>query len=69
MSTFFRSKGTVIRATEFHPSAAVALVAGLNGAASLIRVDGKDNPKMQGGTTELLHQQLSFLALFRAQPI
>ena len=43
-----RLKGTVIRATEFHPSAAVALVAGLNGAASLIRVDGKDNPKMQG---------------------
>ena len=25
----------------------MALVAGLNGTASLIRVDGKDNPKMQ----------------------
>jgi U3 small nucleolar RNA-associated protein 18 len=41
------SEGAVIRAAEFHPSATVALVAGLNGTASLFRVDGKDNPKMQ----------------------
>ena len=41
------AEGTVIRATEFHPSATVALVAGLNGTASLFQVDGKMNPKMQ----------------------
>ncbi len=33
-------EGSVIRAAEFHPSAAVALVAGLNGTASLFQVKG-----------------------------
>ncbi len=32
------AEGAVIRAAEFHPSAAVALVAGLNGTASLFQV-------------------------------
>ena len=41
------NEGTVIRAAEFHPSAAVGLVAGLNGTASLFQIDGKNNPKMQ----------------------
>ena len=41
------AEGTVIRAAEFHPHAAVALVAGLNGAASLFKVDGRSNPKIQ----------------------
>ena len=41
------NEGTVIRAAEFHPQAAVALVAGLNGTASLFKVDGKNNPKIQ----------------------
>jgi len=41
------SEGTVIRAAEFHPSAAVGLVAGLNGTATLFKVDGKTNPKIQ----------------------
>ena len=42
-----RSEGAVIRATEFHPSSTVGLVAGLNGTASLFHVDGKTNPKIQ----------------------
>ncbi len=41
------AEGTVIRAAEFHPSAAVALVAGLNGTASLFQVDGRQNAKIQ----------------------
>ena len=41
------NEGNVIRAAEFHPSAAVGLVAGLNGTASLFQIDGKNNPKMQ----------------------
>lgn len=40
-------EGTVIRCAEFHPSASVGLVAGLNGTASLFQIDGKFNPKMQ----------------------
>jgi len=32
------AEGAVIRAAEFHPKAAVALVAGVNGAASLFQV-------------------------------
>jgi len=39
-------EGTVIRSAEFHPHSAVALVAGLNGTASLFKVDGKSNPKI-----------------------
>lgn len=42
-----RSEGAVIRATEFHPTSTVGLVAGLNGTASLFQVDGKTNPKIQ----------------------
>lgn len=42
-----RSEGSVIRAAEFHPAAAVALVAGTNGTASLFQVDGKANAKVQ----------------------
>lgn len=41
------NEGTVIRSAEFHPTASVGLVAGLNGAASLFQIDGKSNPKMQ----------------------
>ena len=41
------NEGTVIRSAEFHPSASVGLVAGLNGSASLFQIDGKSNPKMQ----------------------
>ena len=41
------NEGTVIRAAEFHPSASVGLVAGLNGTASLFQINGKSNPKMQ----------------------
>ena len=41
------AEGTVIRAAEFHPHAAVGLVAGLNGTATLFKVDGKTNPKIQ----------------------
>jgi len=33
-----RCEGHVIKATEFHPKAAVALVAGINGTASLFQV-------------------------------
>ena len=32
------SEGAIIRSAEFHPKAAVALVAGLNGTASLFQV-------------------------------
>ena len=32
------AEGTVIRAAEFHPHAAVGLVAGLNGTATLFKV-------------------------------
>jgi U3 small nucleolar RNA-associated protein 18 len=41
------NEGSVIRCAEFHPSAAVGLVAGNNGTASLFQIDGKFNPKMQ----------------------
>ena len=41
------AEGTVIRAAEFHPTASVGLVAGLNGTTSLFQIDGKSNPKMQ----------------------
>ncbi len=41
------NEGAVIRCAEFHPSATVSLVAGLSGTASLFRVDGRENPKMQ----------------------
>jgi len=47
MNEMTHNEGTVIRAAEFHPSAAVGLVAGLNGTASLFQIDGKQNPKMQ----------------------
>ncbi len=40
-------EGSVIRAAEFHPTSAVALVAGINGTASLFQVDGRLNPKIQ----------------------
>lgn len=40
-------EGTVIKAAEFHPSAPVGLVAGVNGRASLFQIDGRTNPKMQ----------------------
>ena len=40
-------EGAVIRATEFHPTSTVGLVAGNNGTATLFQVDGKENPKIQ----------------------
>lgn len=40
-------EGAVIRATEFHPTSTVAMVAGNNGTVSLFQVDGKENPKLQ----------------------
>lgn len=40
------TEGSVIKAVQFHPSAAVALVAGLSGVASLFQVDGKNNTKL-----------------------
>lgn len=41
------NEGALIKATEFHPKAQIALVAGHNGTASLFKVDGKTNPKIQ----------------------
>ena len=40
-------EGAVIKATEFHPSSTVGLVAGNNGTVTLMQVDGKENPKLQ----------------------
>jgi U3 small nucleolar RNA-associated protein 18 len=39
-------EGSIIKAVQFHPSATVALVAGLSGVASLFQVDGKSNTKL-----------------------
>merc|ERR1712137_747449 len=36
-----------VSALEFHPSAQVALVGGLNNTVALFQVDGKYNPKIQ----------------------
>ncbi|XP_046996127.1 U3 small nucleolar RNA-associated protein 18 homolog isoform X1 [Schistocerca americana] len=41
------SEGPVIKSVQFHPSATVALVAGLSGVASLFQVDGHNNTKLQ----------------------
>ena len=38
MNSATHNEGSVIRCTEFHPSATVGLVAGLNGTASLFQV-------------------------------
>lgn len=39
-------EGSIIKAVQFHPTATVALVAGLSGVASLFQVDGKSNTKL-----------------------
>ena len=41
------NEGAIIRCAEFHPNAAIGLVAGNNGTASLFQVDGKVNAKLQ----------------------
>ena len=41
------NEGAIIRCAEFHPNAAIGLVAGNNGTASLFQVDGKVNAKIQ----------------------
>lgn len=40
------NEGAVIQACEFHPESPIALVAGLNGTASLFQVDGNRNKKI-----------------------
>jgi U3 small nucleolar RNA-associated protein 18 len=40
------TEGAVIKAVQFHPTATVALVAGLSGVASLFQVDGRTNTKL-----------------------
>jgi len=39
-------EGSIIKAVQFHPTATVALVAGLSGVVSLFQVDGKSNTKL-----------------------
>ncbi|KAJ1523333.1 hypothetical protein ONE63_001204 [Megalurothrips usitatus] len=41
------AEGPIVSVTEFHPTSTVALVGGLNGAVSIMQVDGRTNTKLQ----------------------
>ena len=41
------TEGSVIRCAEFHPKNAIGLVAGVNGAASLFQIDGKNESQIK----------------------